>query len=84
MTVREPVSGGPLGGRAPIATAPSAGDTASDSASDSLREATVRCYLAMVRKDAFVTTGAYEDTVRKVDGEWRFVRRHVVIDPVPE
>lgn len=59
-------------------------DSTSGSARESLCEGRVRCYLAMVRKDAFVTTGAYEDTVRKVDGEWRFVRRHVVIDPVPE
>jgi hypothetical protein len=29
------------------------------------------------------TTGIYEDRLRKVDGEWRFVERHIAIDDLP-
>ena len=29
------------------------------------------------------TTGIYEDRLRKVDGAWRFVERHIAVDTVP-
>jgi len=29
------------------------------------------------------TTGVYRDRLRKVEGQWRFVHRHIAIDPPP-
>ena len=45
--------------------------------------ATMRCYLLALTAGGGKlsgTTGIYEDRLRKVDGEWRFVERHVAID----
>jgi hypothetical protein len=46
--------------------------------------ATMRAYLELVRHREIVATGHYEDTLRRVDGEWRFVSRLVTPDPRPE
>jgi 3-phenylpropionate/cinnamic acid dioxygenase small subunit len=48
--------------------------------------ATMRCYLLNLTAGAGKvagTTGIYDDRLRKVDGEWRFAERHVVVDSVP-
>ena len=48
--------------------------------------ATMRCYLLNVTAGAGKlagTTGIYEDRLRKVDGAWRFVERHIAVDTVP-
>jgi ketosteroid isomerase-like protein len=48
--------------------------------------ATMRCYLLNVTAGAgrmAGTTGIYDDRLRKVDGEWRFVERHIAVDAVP-
>jgi hypothetical protein len=29
------------------------------------------------------TSGIYDDRLRKVDGAWRFVERHIAVDTVP-
>lgn len=45
--------------------------------------ATMRCYLLALTAGAGKlpgTTGIYEDRLRKVDGEWHFVERHIAID----
>jgi hypothetical protein len=45
--------------------------------------ATMRCYLLALTAGAGKlagTTGIYEDRLRKVDGEWRFVERHIDVD----
>ena len=46
--------------------------------------ATLRAYLALIRDHGIAMTGAYKDTLRKVDGEWGFVRRLFTSDPRPE
>jgi len=49
--------------------------------------ATMRCYLgafaATATDDpaALRVTGVYRDRLTKVDGQWRFARRHIHIDP---
>jgi hypothetical protein len=48
--------------------------------------ATMRCYLLNLTAGAgrmAGTTGIYEDQLRKVDGAWRFVERHIAVDAVP-
>lgn len=44
--------------------------------------ATMTCYLLALSVGGALagTTGIYRDTLRKVDGTWRFVERHVTID----
>ena len=44
--------------------------------------ATMTCYLLALSVGGALTgtTGIYRDTLRKVDGAWRFVERHVTID----
>ncbi|MEX2373109.1 MAG: nuclear transport factor 2 family protein [Dehalococcoidia bacterium] len=42
--------------------------------------ATMHCYLILVRNKEVVTTARYEDTLRRVDGAWRFASRRVVPD----
>jgi hypothetical protein len=45
--------------------------------------ATMRCYLLNLTAGAGKlagTTGIYEDRLRKLDGEWRFVERHIAVD----
>ncbi len=52
-------------------------------ADDGPDRATHRCYLQLLRtgKDAgIITTGRYEDRLRRVDGQWRFVHRKVLSD----
>jgi SnoaL-like domain len=47
--------------------------------------ATMRCYMLSLTAGAgrlAGTTGIYEDRLRKVDGEWRFIERHIAIDGV--
>ncbi|MCK9487784.1 MAG: nuclear transport factor 2 family protein [Dehalococcoidia bacterium] len=43
-------------------------------------QATLRCYLMLVRGPEVITSARYEDTLRRVDGEWRFASRRVVPD----
>jgi uncharacterized protein (TIGR02246 family) len=38
------------------------------------------CYLAGAEGNQVVTTGRYTDTLRKVNGEWRFEQRRFVAD----
>jgi SnoaL-like domain len=45
--------------------------------------ATMRCYMLNLTAGAGKiagTTGIYEDRLRKVDGVWRFVERHIAVD----
>ena len=45
--------------------------------------ATMRCYMLNLTAGSGKvagTTGIYEDRLRKVDGDWRFVERHIEID----
>jgi 3-phenylpropionate/cinnamic acid dioxygenase small subunit len=45
--------------------------------------ATMRCYMLNLTAGAGKvagTTGIYEDRLSKVDGEWRFVERHIAVD----
>jgi len=44
--------------------------------------ATMRCYLLALTASSQLTgaTGIYEDRLRKVDGAWRFVERHIRMD----
>jgi ketosteroid isomerase-like protein len=48
-------------------------------------EATMSCYMLAlsVGRGLVGTTGVYRDRLRKVDGQWRFVHRHIAIDPPP-
>ncbi len=46
--------------------------------------ATMRAYLELVRHREIIATGNYEDTLRRVDGQWRFVTRLFTSDPRPE
>ena len=48
-------------------------------------QATMRCYLQLFKTGSggpatLVTTARYEDTLRRVDGAWRFASRTVVPD----
>jgi hypothetical protein len=48
-------------------------------------EATMRCYLGAYSagqgdRAKLRATGIYQDRLQRVDGRWRFVERHVVID----
>ena len=48
--------------------------------------ATMRCYMLNLTAGSGKvagTTGIYDDRLRKVDGEWRFVERHIAVDTVP-
>ena len=48
--------------------------------------ATMRCYLLALTAGGGKlsgTTGIYQDRLRKQDGEWRFVERHIAVDTVP-
>ncbi len=49
-------------------------------------EASMRCYLLALtvgeRPALNHSTGIYRDRLRKVGGEWRFVERHITIDPL--
>jgi len=49
------------------------------------QEATMSCYMLAltVGRGLVGTTGVYRDRLRKVDGQWRFVHRHIAIDPPP-
>jgi len=49
------------------------------------QEATMSCYLLAlsVGRGLVGTTGVYRDQLRKVAGQWRFVHRHIAIDPPP-
>jgi len=47
--------------------------------------ATMRCYLLNLTTATgrmAGTTGIYQDRLRKVDGEWCFVERHIAVDDV--
>ena len=91
--------GSPLGGRyeggRPCAATPSptsarptagpgTGTTAWSSTVDG-QEATMSCYLLAlsIGRGVVGTTGVYRDQLRKVDGQWRFILRHIDIDPPP-
>ncbi len=46
-------------------------------------EATHRCYLQLLRtgeQAGIISTGRYDDRLRRVDGAWRFVHRTVLSD----
>ncbi len=43
-------------------------------------QATLRCYLLLMRAGQVVTSARYEDTLRRVDRQWRFASRKVVPD----
>lgn len=43
-------------------------------------QATLACYLMLMRGGQVVTTARYEDTLRREDGQWRFASRRVVPD----
>lgn len=43
-------------------------------------QANSRAYFASLRGNQVVSTGTYADTVAKIDGEWRFVRRQLSLD----
>jgi len=48
--------------------------------------ATMRCYMLNLTAGSGKvagTTGIYADRLRKVDGAWRFVERHIAVDTVP-
>ncbi|MPZ99950.1 MAG: nuclear transport factor 2 family protein [Dehalococcoidia bacterium] len=50
--------------------------------------ATHSCYLQLLNVAAeggarVISTGTYRDQLTKVDGSWKFSRRHVVSDPRP-
>jgi uncharacterized protein (TIGR02246 family) len=42
--------------------------------------ATMTCYLAVLRNLQITHMGRYENTLAKVDGVWKFVRRHFIPD----
>jgi 3-phenylpropionate/cinnamic acid dioxygenase small subunit len=47
-------------------------------------QATLQCYMVVVEREAsasIVATGVYFDTLKKVDGSWKFARRTVKLDP---
>ena len=49
-------------------------------------EATMQCYLATAGGKPNATihaAGVYRDRLRKVDGRWLFVERHINVDPQP-
>ena len=41
-------------------------------------QATTRCYLMLWREGAPVSEGMYVDTLKRIDGQWRFTSRKVV------
>ena len=43
-------------------------------------QASLHCYLLLMRGGQVVTSGRYEDTLRRVDGRWLFASRRVVPD----
>lgn len=43
-------------------------------------QATLGCYLLLWRGGQIVSSARYEDTLRRVNGEWRFASRRVVPD----
>jgi uncharacterized protein (TIGR02246 family) len=43
-------------------------------------QATLGCYLLLMKGGQVVTSARYEDTLRRVDGAWRFASRRVVPD----
>lgn len=43
-------------------------------------QATLTCYLLLMRANQVVTSARYQDTLRKVDGHWKFASRKVVPD----
>jgi 3-phenylpropionate/cinnamic acid dioxygenase small subunit len=52
--------------------------------SESGEQAISQCYIVVVEREistSIVATGVYFDTLRKVDGSWKFVRRNVKLDP---
>ena len=42
--------------------------------------ATLSCYLHLMSGAELAATGTYDDTLKKVDGVWKFARRRVAID----
>lgn len=42
--------------------------------------ATLSCYLHLMSGAEVAATGTYEDTLKKVNGDWKFARRRVTID----
>jgi uncharacterized protein (TIGR02246 family) len=42
--------------------------------------ATMRAYFALLRENQVVATGTYVNELTKVDGAWRFARRHYISD----
>ena len=49
-------------------------------------EATLTCYLNVYsagqgERARLRATGIYRDTLRRVEGEWRFATRHITVDP---
>jgi len=52
--------------------------------SDSNDQAIMQCYIVVVEREvstAIVATGMYFDSLKKVDGIWKFARRNVKLDP---
>ena len=43
-------------------------------------QATTTCYLQLWREGQLASEGRYVDTLRKIDGQWRFASRKVVRD----
>lgn len=43
-------------------------------------QASLHCYLLLMRGGQVVTSARYEDTLRRVDGRWLFASRRVVPD----
>lgn len=43
-------------------------------------QATTTCYLQLWREGQLASEGRYVDTLRKIDGQWRFTSRKVVRD----
>jgi len=46
--------------------------------------ATMSCYLMVLRDLRITNMGFYRNTLEKVDGRWKFVRRDYTPDPRPE
>jgi ketosteroid isomerase-like protein len=47
-------------------------------------DARMTCYLMVLRDLRITNMGSYDNTLRKVDGKWKFVRRDYTPDPGPE
>ncbi|MEX2031233.1 MAG: nuclear transport factor 2 family protein [Dehalococcoidia bacterium] len=43
-------------------------------------QATLGCYLLLMKGGQVLTSARYEDTLRRVDGAWRFASRRVIPD----